>query len=188
MRGGCLRRPIVTGLAVVALAAGLTACGGGGGETTTPVSDKQADSEILNDILSRQTGAVAAYDHSLSHLGGRNLALARIFRAQEQEHIDSIVKALRGLGGKAETGTEEIPADKLKTELDYLRLLYEVESATIDAELSAISKLTAPWPRSLLASIAADQAQHLTLLRGRMGARPIDTVPGAFENGTATAP
>jgi hypothetical protein len=187
MRGGSVRRPLFAAAAAVALAAGLASCGSGGG-TTTAVPDREADVEILNGIFSRQSAAVDAYDRTLSHLGGRNLALARVFRAQEQEHIDAIVKALRGLGGTAEPEAEEIEAGNLKAEADYLGFLYELESATIDAELSAISKLTASWPRSLLASIVADQAQHLTLLRGMMGARPIDTIPGAFENGTAAAP
>jgi hypothetical protein len=182
-RGGSVRPALLAAVATVALAA----CGSGG-ETTTEVPDRGADVEILNGVLSRQSAAVDAYDRTLSHLGGRNLALARVFRAQEQEHIDATVKALRGLGGRAEPEAEEIEARKLKAEADFLGYLYEVESATIDAELSAISKLTASWPRSLLASIVANQAQHLTLLRGMMGARPIDTVPGAFENGTAAAP
>jgi hypothetical protein len=183
-----VRRALFAAAALVGLAMALASCGGGGGEITTAVPDKDADIEILNDILTRQTGAVAAYDRTLSHLGGRNLALARVFRAQEQEHIDAVVKALRGIGGDAEPEAEEIEANGRRTEDDYLRFLYELESATIDAELSAISKLSASWPRALLASIVADQAQHLTLLRGRMGAKPIDTVPGAFENGTAAAP
>jgi hypothetical protein len=187
MRGGSVRRALFAAAAAVALAAGLASCGGGGG-TTTAVPDREADVEILNGILSRQSAAADAYDRTLSHLGGRNLALARVFLAQEQEHVDAIVKALRGLGGRAEPEAEEIEAGKLKAEADHLRFLYELEGATIDAELSAISKLNASWPRSLLASIVADQAQHLTLLRGMLGARPIDTIPDAFENGTAAAP
>jgi hypothetical protein len=186
-RGGSVRRALFAAAAAVALAAALASCGSGGG-TTAAVPDREADVEILNGIFSRQSAAVDAYDRTLSHLGGRNLALARVFRAQEQEHIDAIVKALRGLGGRAEPEAEEIATKNLKAEADYLAFLYELESATIDAELSAISKLSASWPRSLLASIVADQAQHLTLLRGMMGARPIDTIPGAFENGTAPAP
>jgi hypothetical protein len=182
-----MRRALFAAAAVVTLAVAFASCGGGGG-VTTAVPDKDADVEILNNVLTRQTGAVAAYDRTLSHLGGRNLPLARVFRAQEQEHIDAIVKALRGIGGDAQLDAEEIEANHRKTEEDYLHFLYELESATIDAELSAISKLSASWPRALLASIVADQAQHLTLLRGRLGAKPIETVPGAFENGTAAAP
>jgi hypothetical protein len=187
MRDGSMRRALFAAIAVAALAAILASCGGGG-DTTTAISEKDADVEILNDVLTRQTAAVEAYDRTLSHLGGRNLALARLFRAQEQEHIDAVVKALRGLAGDAEPEAEEIDANDRKTEDDHLRFLYELESATIDAELSAISKLSASWPRALLASIVADQAQHLTLLRRMLGAKPIEAVPGAFENGTAAAP
>ncbi|MBN9623753.1 MAG: hypothetical protein J0H06_12510, partial [Actinobacteria bacterium] len=69
-----------------------------------------------------------------------------------------------------------------------LVFLYEVESATIDEELSAISKLAAGWPRSLLASTVANQAQHLTLLRRALGAGPLASIPVPFENGTAVPP
>ena len=175
-----------TGLVLAGAAAALAACGGGG--TTTAVPDKEADVEILNEVLSRQLGAVAAYEHVLRGLGRFDLASARLFRAQEQEHVDAIVKALRGLGGKAEAQPEEIDVSRLKSRTDYVELLYEMESATIDAELSAISKLSAPWPRSLLASTVANQAQHLVLLRRELGAKPLETVPVPFENGTAPAP
>ena len=63
-----------------------------------------------------------------------------------------------------------------------------MESATIDEELSAIAKLEAPRPRSLLASTVANQAQHLTLLRQALGAGPLASVPVPFENGTAPPP
>jgi hypothetical protein len=185
--GGPVRRALLVAAAALALGAGLGACGGGG-EITTAVPDKEGDVELLQEVLSRQLGAVDAYGRTLPHLGGRDRALARVFRAQEQEHVDSVLKALRGLGGEAEVEPEAIEVEGLKSVADHLRFLYELESATIDLELSAIAKLTASWPRSLLASTVADQAQHLTLLRGMLGARPIQTVPGAFENGTAPAP
>jgi hypothetical protein len=63
-----------------------------------------------------------------------------------------------------------------------------MESATIDEELSAIAELEAAWPRSLLASTVANQAQHLTLLRQALGAGPLASVPVPFENGTAEPP
>lgn len=182
-----MRRGLLVAVAGLALAA-LGACGSGGGKTTTAVPDKEADAEILNGILAGQVAAVGAYDRSLRALGGPDLAVAREFRAQEQEHIDAIVKALRGLGAEAEPAPEEIEAEGLKTEADHLAFLYEVESATIDAELSAISKLTGSWPRSLLATIVANQAQHLVLLRRALGAKPLETVPVPFENGTVPAP
>ena len=128
--------------------------------------------------------AIGAYEAALPLLRGADLATARRFRAQEQEHVDAIVKALRGLGGKAEPEEEEIESAGLEDRGDVLDFLYEVESASIADELRAISNLTAPWPRSLLGSIAANQAQHLVLLRQALGADAEESIPGAFEDGT----
>lgn len=187
MRGPAARRgPAV--LALLAMTLGLVACGGGGGGTSTAVPDREADAAILNHVLGRQLAAVDAYGSILGRLSGLDLAAARRFRAQEQEHVDALVKALRGLGAKAEPEPEEIEPEELHTRKDVLVFLYEVESATIDSELSAISKLTAPWPPALLGSIVANQAQHLALLRRALGAKPLAAIPSAFEDGTTPAP
>lgn len=187
MRGGALRRALLLAFAAAIAAAALAACGGGGG-TTTAVAEKAADAEVLHQILARQTAAVAAYDHSLRALGGQALELARLFRAQEQEHADAILKALRGLGAEAEPPSEEIDASGLKSEAEYLNFLYEVESATIEAEVSATARLTDPSPRSMLVATVANQAQHLVLLRRALDAKPAETVPAPFETGITPAP
>jgi ferritin-like protein len=175
----------------VALLAALTICVagcGGGGGTTTAVPDKAADAETLNNILTREEAAVGAYDRTLPLLHGAALLSAREFRAQEQEHIDAVVKALRGLGEKAAPEEEEIESEGLSSQADALGFLYEVESVSIAADLRAISHLTAPWPRSLLGSIAANQAQHLVVLRRALGADATELIPGAFEDGTTPGP
>ncbi len=178
-------------LAVVA-AIGLlvAACGGGdeSGRTTTAVPDREGDAAILNQILSRQSAAIEAYRETLPALKGRVLALAELFRAQEQEHVDGLLEALRGLAEKAEPEPELIEAEGLRTGADHLHFFYEIESATIDAELSAVANLTSPAARTLLASTVANQAQHLVLLRRALGARPLATVPAPFETGTTPAP
>jgi rubrerythrin len=186
-RGGAVRRALILALVCVALAATLAACGGGGG-TTTAVPDKAADVETLNNVLTREMAAIGAYEASLPELRGADLATARRFRAQEQEHVDAIVKALRGLGGKAEPEEEEIESAGLESRGEVLDFLYAVESVSIAGDLRAISNLTAPWPRSLLGSIAANQAQHLVLLRQALSAGPAESIPGAFEDGTTPAP
>jgi rubrerythrin len=166
----------------------LAGCGGGGGGTTTAVPDKAADAETLNRVLAREMAAVRAYERTLPLLHGQALAGAREFRADEQEHVDAIVKALRGLGEKAEPEEEEIESEGLKTQADALGFLYEVESVSVAGDLRAVSHLTAPWPRSLLGSIAANQAQHLVVLRRALGAGAAESIPEAFEDGTAPAP
>jgi hypothetical protein len=190
-------------VAALALAAAVAGCGGGSSSSTTtpaaaPASQgnaqdvsaptPSADALVLDKVLGRQEAAAAAYSKvtpSLSAAFGRR---ALIFRRQEEEHIDATIKALRGLKAHAEPTVEPIAVPEMKTEPEALEFLYDVEGATIDEELSAIGKLESTWPRSLLASVVANQAQHRTLLRQMLGAGPLASVPEAFENGTAPPP
>jgi Ferritin-like domain len=188
MRGGAVPGALLGLVAALALALALGGCGSGGSSSTAE-EEKAADGAILNEVLGRQMAAVDAFGASgLPDLHGPALATARRFGAQEQEHIDSVVKALRGLGAKAEPQVEKIETGDFKTQADYLHFFYEVESGTIDEELSAISNLTQPWPRSLLGATVANQAEHLVLLREALGVTPPEAVPEAFEEGTTPAP
>jgi Ferritin-like domain len=185
MRGQTVRRALPLTAAVVLLAVTLVACGGSG---SSGGSEKERDVRVLNEILGRQLAAVAAYDQVLPHLRGSDLAAAQQFRAQEQEHVDAVTKTLRGIGGEADPPAEAIEADNLTTRADSLEFLYEMESATLDAELGAVGKLSIDWPRPLLASMAANQAQRLVLLRQALGAKPSDLIPSAYETGELPLP
>jgi hypothetical protein len=185
-------------LVVLALAVVIAGCGGGDSGTTStaavagasaaPSPEEAIDGEILNTVLGRQEAAIAAYDAVIPKLDPRLAHMAAYFRAQEQEHVDAVLKAMRGLKTSAEPSDEPIEVGDLKTDRERLLFLYEVESKTIDEELSAISKLVADWPRSLLSSTVANQGEHLVLLRQALGAGPLAAVPGPFENGTAAPP
>jgi hypothetical protein len=185
-------------LAVLLITGILAGCGGGGSSTTVtatvpvrasaPSEEEAADARILDTLLGRQEAAVIAFRHVGPALPPRLARMAAYFRAQEQEHVDSLLKALRGLKSAAEPTVEPLEWSGLKSERDRLIFLYEVESGTIEEELSAISELESSWPRSLLASTVANQAQHLTLLRQALGDGPLASVPVPFENGTAEPP
>jgi hypothetical protein len=178
------------------LLAALAGCGGGGSSTTTgaaattptPSGEESADAAILDNVLGRQEAAIKAFAEVGPAMAPRLAKMAAYFRAQEQEHADAVVKALRGLKSPAEAVGEPIDTGDLKSDHERLVFLYEVESATIDDELSAISNLESSWPRSLLASTVANQGQHLTLLRQALGDGPLASVPVPFENGTAEPP
>ena len=182
-----MRRALSLGVAALLAAGALGACGSSGSSDTSEV-DQEADVTVLNELLARQLAATQAYGQVLPALHGGDLRMARQFRAQEQEHVDSMTKTLRGMGGEAEPPEETIEADELKTRADNLEFLYEMESQTIDAELSAVDELTTEWPRPLIASMAANQAQRLVLLRRALGASPREAIPSAFENGENPAP
>jgi hypothetical protein len=183
MRGRLVRRALVLSAVALIVAAGLGACGGGGATT-----DKAADVEVLNEILARQLAAVEAYGNALPALRGEELALARRFRAQEQEHVDATTKTLRSFEAEADPPAEEIPSGSLQTRRQAFEFLYELESATIDAELHAVDKLTIGWPRPLVAAMGANQAQRLVLIRRALGADPAEVIPEAFETGETAAP
>jgi Ferritin-like domain len=186
MRGRAMRRALLLGALATALAVGLVACGGGGGDSTT---DREADVGALNEILGRQIAAVEAYGRALPALhDAADLAAVHTFRAQEQEHVDATTKTLRGLDGEADPPDEEIVSDPIRTRRQAFEFLYEMESATIDAELHAVGKLTIGWPRPLIASMAANQAQRLVVIRQALGAYSFEIIPEAFETGETAAP
>jgi hypothetical protein len=180
-----MRRALLLAAVATGLATGLVACGGSGGSSA---ADPKADAAVLNEILGRQIAAVAAYGEALPALRGAGLAMARRFRAQEQEHVDATTKSLRGLEQPAEPAPETIEAGALQSPGDALDFLYRLESATIDAELNAVGKLTIGWPRPLIAAMAANQAQRLVLIRRALGAGPLESIPEAFETGETPAP
>lgn len=182
---------IMFALAAVAILA-LAGCGGGGGSSPA-LSEKEADADLVDNAIARELATADAYTHGLSLPGGADTALLRELRAQAQEHVDALTKAIRGLGG--EVDSEKIAAERealdytgVKSRADFLVFAYERESRGVAGDLSEVSKLSAPWPRSLLGSIAANQGQHLVLLRQALGAGPLASVPEPFEAGTTPAP
>jgi hypothetical protein len=164
--------------------------GAAAAEVSTPISaaEESADGVLLNKVLARQEAAIDAYAKVIPALSPRLAQMASYFRAQEQEHVDAVLKAMRGLGAAAEPSPEPVEPGPLKSDRQRLEFLYEIEGATIDEELSAIAALEAGWPRSLLASTVANQGEHQTLLRQALGAGPLASVPVPFENGTAPPP
>lgn len=187
MRGRAVHRALLIAGAVCLIAIAAVGCGGGGGGATS-ASEKERDAKLLNDVLGRQIAVVKTYPRVLSTLNGPDLTMAQQFLAQEQEHLDATTKTLRGRGIEAEPSEETIEPSELKTRADSLEFLYEMESATTDFELSIVGKLNAGTARPLIASMAANQAQRLVLLRQALGAKRVDAVPSAFETGEIPAP
>ncbi len=179
-------RRVLAVLAAVALLALPIACGGGGGAATD--SEKAADVEVLDAALAQELTAAEAYAHGGSLLRGPFAAVGREFRAQAQEHVDAITKAIRGLGGKAEAEPSELDYSGVKSQADFLAFAYGLENAALATYLDAAPRLETPAPRSLAASLASSHAQHLVVLRQGLGASPAASAPEAFEPGDLPPP
>lgn len=191
LRGQDRRRGF--GRAVVVLCFGAVAaqlllgCGKSGhGAETDP--EKGSDAAILNAALARELTAAAAYSHGIGFLHGRQRAVGREFRAQEQEYVDAITKAIRGLGGKTEADAEQPDLSEVGDAAGFLALAYELENDDLAAYLDVAPRLYTAAPRALVTSLAAGHAQHLVVLRQTLGAGLAAAVPQAFDGGEEPPP
>jgi rubrerythrin len=155
-------------LAFLALAIVAAGCGDSGrGAETNP--EKGSDAEILNEGLSHELTAVAAYTRGNGLLHGPARALGRELRAQEQEYVDALTKAIRGLGGDTEAEAEELDFSEVKDQAAFLALAYDLESAARDFYIDQAAHLYTAAPRTLDAWLAAGHGGHVALLPGGGG-------------------
>lgn len=176
---------LLLGLLAVGLLA--AACGkSGNGAETNP--EKGSDAAILNASLVRELTLLDAYTHGRPQLSGSLGAVARRFRAQQQEYVSALTKTLRGLGGDVEAEPEELDLARVRDRAELLELLYALESAALAAYVDEAPRLFTSAPRTLDASLAAGHAQHLVVLRQAMGADPAASVPEAFDGGEVPPP
>lgn len=172
---------------LLALVLALAGCGRSGHGAATD-SDKAADVEVLDTLLSQELTTVAAYEQALAHLRGGTLAVAGQLHGQNQAHLDAITKAIRGVGGETEAEASELESPGPKDREEALLLAYDEENAALAEALDAAPHLNTPAPRMLAASLAASHSQHLTVLRQLLGANLAASVPDDFETGDIPAP
>lgn len=186
-RRGFGRAAAVLALVLTATLVITGGCGDSGrGAETDP--EKGSDAEILNEALARELTLFDAYTRSRPLLRGPQRALGRQLRAHEQEYVDALNKAIRGLGGDAEAEPEELDLTEIKNEAGLLALLYELESAALALYIDAAPRLYTSAPRTLDASLAAGHAQHLVVLRQGLGMDTAASVPEGFDGGEVPLP
>jgi hypothetical protein len=167
------------------LAFSVVACGGG--HASTGAGEKEADAAVIDGALEGELTAVDAYTRALGSLRGQALLLARRLRGQDQEHVDALTKAMRGLGAAVEAEAAELEGgggDRTAA----LDLAYEQESAALAYDIGAESRLYTTGPRTLAAALAASHAQHLVLLRQALGVPLTAAAPEALESGDVPPP
>lgn len=117
---------------------------------------------------------------------GDATAVATLFGKQEQEHADGLIQALESLGGKPPPKpTKAADVDGLAeaaggNAADILNFAVEIETMAVGAYYDAHGKLKSPELLSTGASIMANEAQHLVILRQALKKNPS---PDAFVTG-----
>jgi len=177
----------LSGLLAVAAVCALAGCGEQGNPAGR--SEREHDVEVLNVAIGQEQALVDAYKRAAAFVHDPEIrAVMRTYAAQELEHIDGWMKAMRGLDGEVEAEAEELDYGGIKTEEDYLRFAYEVTSTDLTHFLEDVTQLSTSAPQSFAASIAANEAQHLVVLRQALGADLLEAVPEAFDTGEVPPP
>jgi len=167
-RRGLGRAATVSALILVATVLAALGCGPSGhGAETDP--EKGSDAAILNRGLARELTLLDAYARAQPLLRGERAALVRRLRAEQQEYVDDVTKAIRGLGGDTEAEAEELDLTAGAGRADLLALARELEQAAFDFYIGEAAHLYTAAPRTLDAWLAAGHAQHLILLPGGGG-------------------
>jgi Ferritin-like domain len=181
------RAAAVLALVLATTLVAASGCGGSGrGAETNP--EKGSDAQILNEGLGRELTLLEAYTRGMPLLRGGWHAVGRRLRAQQQEYVDALTKAIRGLGGDTEAAAESLDFSSLEDRAALLSLAYELESAALASYVEAAPRLYTSAPRTLAASLAAGHAQHLVVLRQGLGASAASSIPEAFDDGEVPAP
>jgi rubrerythrin len=177
-----VRRGLVAGGAVVAATAVPFLL-----HARNAMAQADGDAAILEAAIELEQTAVFAYTAAAKGGKlGKATNVATLFARQEQEHADALTQALEGLGGKAPAKpTRPGDVDGLAkaaggNATDILNFAVELETMAVGAYYEAHSMLKSPKLLSTGASILANEAQHLVVLRQALRKNPS---PDAFVTG-----
>jgi hypothetical protein len=135
----------------------------------------------LKRALDVEHQAIAAYTAGIPLLSGVPLQAAKRFLAQEFSHAAELSALIHKGGGQPGSAlTSGYPFGIPRGPADVLQILHRVESLLIATYLDAITSLEPGPVRATLASILANEAQHVSVVRLQSGLAP---VPAAFVSG-----
>jgi bacterioferritin (cytochrome b1) len=164
--------------------AGLAGCGGSAqahdAVTTVPQIVRQTDVELFNRSLDLERRSIAAYTAGIPLLTGTEAKAAEQFLSQEMEHAGELLALIHAAGGTAIPRVASYNLGHPRTAREVLALLYQFENRQIAAYVDAIPKLSPGLVRGSVASILANDAQHVSVLRLGLGSSP---TPSAFVTG-----
>jgi Ferritin-like domain len=171
------RRALLAG-AAGAGAALLAGCGG------KPLREKirsgarvtAADVKVLNRLLDVENYGIAAYAVGIPLMTPAAAAMGKQFLAQEQSHAVELGDLIRGAGEKPAKPPATYELGDPRTQADAFALIERAERRQLEAYLQMIPSLSGGQVRAALATIFANDAQHLAVLRQQSG----QPLPGAF--------
>ncbi len=162
---------------------GLTACGHSAVHPRVSTSAKvpSADIDLLYGLLDLEYETVAAYEAGIPLLDSASAVDAQQFLHHELSHVGEMAGLLRQAGIKKPPGPRgAYDLGHPRTSAEVLALLHRLEAAQLAAYLHAIPLLASGPVRVAVASVFANDAQHVAVLRERLHRAP---APAAFVTG-----
>lgn len=161
----------------------LAGCGGRSSRprvSKLPPAARGADVQLLNRVLGLEQAAVAGYTAGIPLLTGTALLAAKRFLAQELSHAAELSGLVKQAGGKAELPKPSYDLGDPRSAHDVLVLLQGLEGDQVAAYIDVLPSLSPGSVRAVVASILANDAQHISLLRAAIGREP---APAPFVTG-----
>jgi Ferritin-like domain len=158
----------------VAGAAALAGCGGKplrekirGGARVPP-----EDAATLNALLDVENYGVVAYAAGIPLLGSSEATAAKWLLGQDLAHVAELTELIKAAGGKPNKPAANYDLGHPGTSAEALALVERAERAQLHAYLALIPTLADAHVRAAVATISANDAQHLAVLRYTGGQMP----------------
>jgi Ferritin-like domain len=145
-----------------------------------PLAVRQADVRIFNRSLYLERRAIAAYVAGIPLLNASEATVATQFLNQELAHAGELLGLIHAAGGKAIPRAPSYDLGHPRNAQEVFTLLHGLEGNQIAAYLDAIPRLSPGPVRAAVASILANDAQHVSILRLELGSSP---APAPFVTG-----
>jgi Ferritin-like domain len=145
---------------------------------SAPVLD--TDVALLNHLLHLEHVGIAAYTAGTPLLAPATIKAGKLFLNDELSHAGALAGLIHAAGAKPIKPAPSYDLGHPRTSREVLALLHEVEQAQITAYLAALPQLAPASVKQSVASILANDAQHVTVVRAALG-QP--AVPSAFVTG-----
>ena len=149
--------------------------------STLPENLKAVDAAIFNRLIDAEYLVAATYIAGIPLLSDHNLRAAKHFLIQEVAHIAQLSNLVTVAHATPNGPRASYDLGHPRNQTQVMELIHRAEQATVRAYLDAIPQLTPGAARAAAASILANEAQHVSVLRRNLG---LDPVPSAVVTAT----
>ena len=131
----------------------------------------QGDLSILSAAFYLEREAVAAYQFGMDSklLLEAQLKYAVAFQSDELYHRDGLAGGIRALGGEPTEPNKTFHFGRIKTALDFMRMIHLLEQDFIRAYSTLAANLQNKGVLNFAAHILADEVRHLTVWHHELG-------------------